>query len=109
MTTHRQLLDIPYDDMTDEQRRELALDRLRAKSGFKVHLLLYAVVNATLVTIWAFIGNVLGADPGTPLAFFWPVFPILGWGVAILIQGYTVYRGNIYTEEQIRRELGKIP
>jgi len=109
MNAHRELFDMPYDELTDEQRRELALQRLKDKNDFKVHLVVFAVINAMLVTIWAFTGNVFTAPPGAPLEFFWPVFPIVGWGVGVAIHGYTVYRGNVYTEEQIQREMRNLP
>jgi hypothetical protein len=109
MTVPTQLVEIPYEEMTDEQRREVALHRLKAKSDFRVHLLVYVVINAMLVTIWAFTGNIFTAAPGTPIDFFWPIFPIVGWGVGVVIHGYTAYRGNIYTEEQIQREIRSLP
>jgi hypothetical protein len=95
--------------MTDEQRRQLTLRRLKAKNEFKVHLVVYAVINTMLVAIWAFTANVFTAAPGTPLEFFWPIFPIFGWGVGVAIHGYTTYRGTVYTEEQIRREMRNLP
>jgi fatty acid desaturase len=109
MTTHAQLVDVPYEDMTTDQRRELAFHRLKAKNDFRVHLVVYVIINAMLVTIWAFTGNVFTAAPGTPLEFFWPIFPIVGWGVGVAIHGYTAYRGNVYTEAQIQREMQNLP
>jgi hypothetical protein len=81
------------------QRREQAIKRIKAKNDFKTHLVVYVAVKAMLVVIWAFTNG----------GFFWPIFPIVGWGVGVVIHGYQVYRGNIYTEEQIQREMEKLP
>jgi hypothetical protein len=80
-------------------RREQAIKRIKEKNDFKIHLMVYLAVNAMLVFIWAF----------TSQGFFWPIFPIVGWGIGVVINGYIVYRGNIYTEERIQREMEKLP
>ena len=85
--------------ITDEQLREQAIKRIKDKNDFKIHVAVYLAVNIMLVGIWWFTGA----------AFFWPIFPILGWGVGVAVNGYTVYHGNIYTEEQIRREMRNLP
>jgi hypothetical protein len=89
--------DGPVDSMTE--RREQAIKRIKAKNAFKIHLVVYLAVNAMLVVIWAF----------TSAGFFWPIFPIVGWGIGVVIHGYIAYQGNVYTEEQIQREMGKLP
>ena len=83
----------------DEQLREQAIKRIKDKNDFKIHLVVYLAVNTMLVGIWWFTGA----------AVFRPIIPILGWGVAVVLNGYTVYRGNIYTEEQIQREMRNLP
>jgi hypothetical protein len=87
----------PVDYMT--ARRVQAIKRIKEKNDFKIHLMVYLAVNAMLVFIWAF----------TSQGFFWPIFPIVGWGIGVVINGYIVYRGNIYTEERIQREMEKLP
>jgi len=87
----------PADDLM--ARRELAIKRIKAKNDFKIHLVVYLAVNAMLVVIWTF----------SNAGFFWPIFPIAGWGIAVVINGYVAYRGNVYTEEQIQREMQKLP
>jgi uncharacterized ion transporter superfamily protein YfcC len=82
-----------------EQRRELAIKRLKEKNDFKVHLLVYLVVNAMLVLIWAFTGA----------GYFWPIWVLAFWGIGVVLNGYTVYRGNQVTEAQIQREMNKLP
>ena len=85
--------------ITDEQLREQAIKRIKEKNDFQIHLAVYLAVNLMLVGFWWFTGA----------GFFWPIFPILGWGVGVAVNGYTVYRGNVYTEEQIRREMRNMP
>jgi hypothetical protein len=80
---------------TDEGLRERAVELLRKKSELKAHLLAYVLVNAFLVGIWA----VTGAG------FFWPVFPIMGWGIGVAFNLWDVYRRPVPTEEQVRREM----
>lgn len=86
-------------------RREQAIKRIKAKNDFKIHLLVYLTVNTMLVVLWAF----TNAGQTFPLGFFWPIFPIAGWGIGVVINGYVAYWGNVYTEEQIQREMQKLP
>ncbi len=87
------------------RRREQAIKRIKAKNDFKIHLLVYLTVNTMLVVIWAF----TNAGQPFPQGFFWPIFPIAGWGIGVVINGYVAYWGNVYTEEQIQREMQKLP
>ena len=85
-------------DPSDTDRRERALRSLKKKRDFAAHIVVYLAVNALLIGIWA-----TTASRG----FFWPLFPIAGWGIAILMQGWDVYRGEP-TEDQIRREIDRL-
>jgi hypothetical protein len=80
---------------TNDQLRDRAVQHLKKKSEFRAHLLAYLLINAFVVGIWA----VTGAG------FFWPVFPIMGWGIGLGFNAWDVYRREIPTEEQIRREM----
>jgi len=42
-------------------------------TSFRIHLTVYVVVNVMLIGIWAASGG----------GYFWPVWPILGWGIAV--------------------------
>ena len=59
----------------DDERelRARALKRLKDKRDLKAHILAYVTVNLMLVGIWAVSGG----------GFFWPAFPILGWGIGL--------------------------
>jgi 2TM domain len=76
--------------------RERAVKRLKKRRDFYGHLLVYTLVNGVLVVIWTMTGA-----PG----FFWPIFPILGWGIGLVLNAWDVYRTDILSEEQIQREI----
>lgn len=103
MTTQTdELIELPT---TDEGRRALAVKRIRAKSEFKTHAVVYVCVNAMLILIWLF------TSLGRPFlsGFFWPIIPMAGWGIGLALHGYSAYRGGVYTEEQVQRELKQLP
>ena len=79
--------------------RERAIKRLKKRRDFTGHLLVYALVNAFLVVIWAMTA---------PDGFFWPVFPIVGWGIGVVLNAWDVYRNDEFDEEQIRREIERL-
>ena len=81
----------------DDELREQALARLQKKRELRAHVFAYVLVNAFLVAIWA----LSGAD------FFWPIFPILGWGIGLFFHGWDVYQ-SLPTEEQIEEEMHRI-
>jgi hypothetical protein len=81
--------------MTEEQRQR-AVERIQAKRGFRAHLTVYLAVNALLVLIWAV----------TSATYFWPVWPMLGWGIGLVAHAASVYMGpREISEAQIKREL----
>jgi 2TM domain len=67
---------------------------LRKQGEFRVHILAYVLVNAFLVMIWAI----------TSRGFFWPAFPIVGWGIGLVLNGWDVYRRPA-SEERVRQEM----
>jgi hypothetical protein len=83
----------------DEVLRERAIKRLKRRRDFYGHLLVYFLVNAFLVLIWA-LTDVNG--------FFWPVFPIVGWGIGVVMNAWDVFRNEEFGEEQIRREVERL-
>ena len=83
---------------SEQELREQALTRLRKKRDFRSHLLTYVSVNAVLVVIWA----------GTGADFFWPIFPILGWGIGVAANAWDVYGRKPFTEDEIRRETDRL-
>jgi fatty acid desaturase len=98
---------VPVDD-TPEALRQRAIRRIKEKYDFKIHLVVFLTINAMLIALWAFTGNVLGLAPGMPLPFFWPAFPLIGWGIGLVIHGYTAYFSAAYSEAQIQREMHRL-
>ena len=83
----------------DTELRERAVKRLKKRRDFRGHLLIYTLVNAFLVVIWAV------TSPG---GFFWPIFPIVGWGIGVIMNAWDVYRVNDFSEEQIQHEMERL-
>lgn len=80
----------------DEVRlRELALSRLEMQRDFRLHLVIYVTVNALLILTWAL----------TAAAFFWPLFPMLGWGLGVGVNGWIAYGRRPIAEAEIQREV----
>jgi hypothetical protein len=84
----------PTPDLRDE-----AVRRLRKKQDFHGHLLVYALVN---VVVWS-IYLLTGAH-----AFPWPVFITAGWGIGVVMNAWDVYGRRPITEAQIRREIDEL-
>jgi hypothetical protein len=81
--------------MTEEQR-QWAIKRIRAKRGFWIHFFIYVAVNAFLVAVWAV----------TWTGYFWPVWPMLGWGIGVIAHAVVVFVGpSEISEERINREI----
>jgi hypothetical protein len=59
----------------------------------------YALVNAFLVVIWA-ITDLHG--------FFWPVFPIVGWGIGVVLNAWDVYGRGEIDENRIQHEMDRL-
>jgi class 3 adenylate cyclase len=53
------------------------------RQSFKIHLTVYLLVNVLLIGIWAASGG----------GYFWPVWPILGWGIAVALHVAPVLAG----------------
>src|SRR5215212_4919077 len=54
-----------------------------AEKGFGAHATSYVLVIALLVSIWLLT---------TPGGYFWPVWPMLGWGIGLASHGLTTRR-----------------
>jgi hypothetical protein len=67
--------------VTPGHRRARATRRRRE---LRSHLLTYLMVNAMLIGIWA----ATGAD------YFWPIWPLLGWGIGVASHAAEAYGGG---------------
>lgn len=64
----------------DDELRQLAIKRLSAKRGLVAHAIAYLMVNLLLVAVWFTTGA----------HFFWPVFPLFGWGIGLAFNAWDV-------------------
>jgi hypothetical protein len=67
--------------------------RARARAAFQRHLFNYLWVNGLLVVIWA-LTNFGG--------YFWPVWPMIGWGIGLASHAFAAY-GPRADEDEPRR------
>lgn len=71
---------------TDAELRELARKRVE----FRVHLIVYFVVNGALWLVWYFTGQ------GYP----WPIWPLVGWGIGVFFHYMFDYRSSRLLSEE---------
>jgi len=83
--------------------RQLAIGHLRKRREFTQHLAVYVVVNLMLTLIWMFT---------TPGGFYWPMFPLLFWGIGIVFHAMDVFwpafSATSPPEEKIQREITRL-
>jgi class 3 adenylate cyclase len=78
-------------DLPDEPRRALAPAPKRhvtkqgraLRASFRHHFWVYALVNLMLIGIWAASGG----------GYFWPIWPMLGWGIGVACHGAPILAG----------------
>jgi len=68
--------------LSEEEIYEEARKRVKAKRDFYQHLAIYVVVNIILVLVWRF-----AAGGGYP----WFLWPLGGWGIAVLFNFLNVF------------------
>jgi hypothetical protein len=91
----------------DAGLRQLALRSLKRKSEFRSHLLVYLTVNALLWGIW------LVTSLGSGSWFVWPVFPMLGWAVGLVLHANAAYartasRPAAFSPAQVHAEMNRL-
>ena len=82
--------------MNDEELRDKAIRRLKEKKEFRDHLMVYFVVMVALNVIWA-VTNFGG--------YYWPIWPMFGWGVGVFFHGFAVFSDKPITEDDIEHEM----
>lgn len=83
-------------DENDGLRR--ARELAQARYGFRWHLPVYLLVNGGFVLIWWYNGTE---------SFFWPVFPMLFWGIGLVAHYLGAYgtMGRRWIERETERIL----
>lgn len=86
----------------DDELRARAEARVKAREDFRIHLLIYVLVNAFLWAIWFTTDRPGGAVP-------WPAFASLGWGIGLVAHWWTVYGVNdARREAEIAKEMRRL-
>jgi hypothetical protein len=88
--------------MSEEEIYKLARKRVQDKKDFFTHLLVYIVINAMLVAIWAFT-----TSPG----YRWFIWPMLGWGIGVILHGLSVFvfdRQGSWERSAVEKEAARL-
>ena len=86
--------------MSEEEIYEEAKRRVKLKKDFYIHLIVYVIVNAFLIIIWAF-----PSGGGFP----WFIFPLGGWGIGIIIHFFQAFFFEARSDKSaIEKEAEKI-
>ena len=85
-------------DQHGDERRAAAIARITGRREFWTHAFIYCAVNALLVVIWA----------ATGAGYFWPIWPIAGWGIAVVIQAWRVFGRRPISEADIADEMHRL-
>ena len=85
-----------YTGATDHEIRDRAVESLKAKRALRTQIGMWVIISALLIGVWA----VTGAN------FFWPVFPIGGWAIGLVVQAWNIYGPGAkpISEDEIARE-----
>lgn len=87
--------------MDEDELRKAARRRLKAKADFWGFIGVWAAVSLLLTAIWF---------TTTPTGYFWPIWPILGMGIAAMFIGLDAYGPGrrYYTDEDVDAEIAKM-
>src|ERR687896_126047 len=81
---------------SDDERRARAVKRLEAKRNFWRTVILFLVLSALFVIIWA---------ATTPGGYFWPIWPIVELAIALGFQAWATFGQRPIIEADIEREM----
>lgn len=70
----------------NKDRDEALWQLARKRAAFKISATTYILVNCLLIGIWYFTSG--------PRSYFWPVWPLLGWGIGVVSQYISAYHGG---------------
>ena len=98
MTTN-ELRKTVADPVDDDRLRQRAIKQLKKRRDFWAHLLVYVLVNTFIVVIWL----VTTSD-----GFFWPIFPIAGWGIGVVMNAWDVRHSDEPSQDEIEKEMRRL-
>jgi hypothetical protein len=90
----------PINPASKEVLRERAIRRMKKRRSFWEHLALYVVFNGAMVVLWAIEGT---HDLG-----FWPIYPIVIWGVFVAADAWSTFLRHDFREEKIEQEMARL-
>ena len=73
-------------DLQKNQNDDVLWKIAKKRASFKWSLSSYIIVNTFLVGVWYFTS---GMD-----SYFWPIWPMLGWGIGVAMHYFDAYHGN---------------
>ena len=89
-------------NLTDDELRKRAEVRVKGREDFRIHFLVYVLVNLLLWAIWYVTAR---DDGGIP----WPLFASLGWGIGLVANWWTVYGvDDVRREAEIQKEIRRL-
>lgn len=85
---------------TDLELQQAATKRVQARMGFTIHLVIFVVMNAGFLAIWALTGS------GYP----WFVWPMLCWGIGLVSHAVTLGfgPGSNHERRAVEREVQRL-
>ena len=86
------------DNYDESKLRKLAEKRVRAKRELTSHIIAYICVNGFLVGV-----NLL-----TSRNYIWFIFPMLGWGIGLVIHAFNTLNFLLEKGDKVEREMEKL-
>jgi len=79
--------------MLDKVQDDALMKVAKKRAAAKMSLAIYVVINIFLIGLWYFTTGVN--------SYFWPAWPMLAWGLGMLLQFIDAYLGSgIFSEEK---------
>ena len=75
-----------------------AVGASKETAGFWTHLLIHLTVNTFIIVIWVVSSG----------GFFWPVFPIIFWGIGLIANAWDAFEPDLVSENRIQREIERL-
>ncbi len=73
------------------------IKRVWMKRAFQLHAISFVAGSLLMLLIWSSAGG----------GYFWPVWPITGWGAGLIIQAWVTFGSWRISEAAIQREMRK--
>ncbi len=80
-----------------DDSRARAIKRVWMKRAFQLHAITFLAGSLLMLLIWSSTGG----------RYFWPVWPITGWGAGLAVQGWVTLGSWRISEAAIQREMQK--